>query len=130
MKFFKCGKCDKILEKKYANNHPKSAITWFNADESDEKEKKVDDIANEDKDKKKEDEARKAEEHDKEELRKLSSEELDQLKADLEQEIEKLRPKKETKEAQRKRYDVLDYRQYDSVIYSGDELLKNCGSTD
>lgn len=117
MKFFKCGKCDKILEKKYVNNHPKSAITWYNADESEEKEKKVDDIA-------------KAEEHEKEELRKKTPEELDEILESLKAELHELKnPKKETKEARRK-YDVLGYDQLYSVSSSGDELLQSLGSVD
>ena len=137
MKFFKCGKCDKILEKKYAGNHPKSAITWYNADEEDERKKKVDELqenSNEkDKEKKVKDiDTLKAKLHQLEErMKNVDDEGLNDLLESVRAQLEELeKPKKETKEAQRKKYDVLGYQQYYSALYSGDELMQARGSVD
>jgi len=137
MKFFKCGKCDKILEKKYAGNHPKSAITWYNADEEDERKKKVDELQEnsneEDKEKKVNDiDTLKAKLHQLEErMKDVDDDELNDLLESVRAQLEELeKPKKEIQEAQRKKYDVLAYEQYNSVSYSGDDLMQARGSRD
>ena len=137
MKIFKCGRCDKILEKKYAGNHPKSAITWYNADEHEERKKKVDELqenSNEDepkKDKVNDIDTLKAKLHDLEErVKNVDDDGLNDLLEAVRAQLEELeKPKKETKEAQRK-YDVLGYEQYYSASYSGDELMQARGSVD
>jgi len=109
-----CAKCNKI-----ANDE--------------DKEKKVDEL---------EEESRRAEEHDKEkkekelesyraEARELDDDELDEELVSLRAEIEELKkPKKDTKEARRSRYDVLGYNQMYSVSHSGDDFLIKQGSRD
>ena len=138
MKFFRCGKCDKMLEEKYAGNHPKSEITWYNATEHEERIKKVDELQeNSDKDKPKKDKVNdidtlKAKLHDLEErMKDVDDDELNDLLESVRAQLEELeKPKKETKEAQRKKYDVLAYEQYNSVSYSGDKLMQARGSVD
>ena len=137
MKFFKCGKCDKILEKKYAINHPASEITWYDATEHEERIKKVDELQEnsneEDKEKKVNDiDTLKAKLHDLEErMKDVDDDELNDLLESVRAQLEELeKPKKETKEAQRKKYDVLAYEQYNSVSYSGDDLMQARGSRD
>jgi len=132
MKYFKCGKCDKILEKKYAGNHPHSELTWLNVIEArdHDKEERVKELekedGNENEIKKKEEELETA----KAELRKKTPEELDEILESLRAEIEELKkPKKETKEA-RSRYDVLGYNQMYSASSSGDRLFQDLGSRD
>ena len=65
------------------------------------------------------------------ELRGKSHEELDKIKEDLIAQIEELKKDKtETKEAKRKRYDVLGYQQMNFDSQCGDELMESLGSTD
>ena len=158
MKLFRCGKCDKILEDKYAINHPKSEITWYNATEHEERIKKVDELqenSNEkDKEKKVDDLATlKAKLHDLEEkMKDIDDDELNDLletlRAQLE-DLEKLKPDKNKQSRQSsleylgydssliteskntvKRHSVLLLEPYESVTHSGDRLLMKMGSTD
>ena len=129
-RYYHCGECDTVVDAKYAKNHPKGKLSYLFA--TDDKEKKIDDIA-EDEDKEKEEEltALKAE------LRGKSHEELDKMKEDLKAQIEELRKKMDdeednkSKEAKRKKYSVLGYDNaafnYNAV--AGDWILKDLGST-
>ena len=96
MKLFRCGKCDKILEDKYAINHPSSEITWYDATEHEEiRKKKVDDLqenSNED-ELKKEEEKKKRLESYRADLDDMDRDEMDQLITQLKAQIEELRKK-------------------------------------
>lgn len=126
MKFFKCGKCDKILEDKYAINHPKSEITWYNATEHEDKEKEIDQLQqnNNEEDKEKKDESRKAKEHEKlvqayrAELEDMDKDEVDDLLESLRAEIHELRKKlnPETDEDKQSRKASVEYLGYDSSL--------------
>ncbi len=158
MKFFKCGTCDKILEEKYAGNHPKSEITWYNATEHGDKEKEIDDLQqnNNEKDKKKkvnDIDTLKAKLHDLEDrMKDVDDDELndllESLRADID-ELEKIKPDKNNQSRQAsleylgydssliteskntvKRHSVLLLEPYESVTHSGDRLLIKMGSTD
>ena len=151
MKLFKCSTCDKILEEKFIDKHPASAITWLDATEHEERKKKVEEIegANEDEIKKQKvlDELKNA-------LRKLTSEELDEEKEKLRDEIAKLRaqleelnPEDKDKDTKQERDSRLEQIGYDSSLItkssysvlalepyydnkvSGDELFIKLGST-
>ena len=143
MKFFKCGKCDKILEDKYAINHPKSEITWYNATEHEEiRKKKVDDLqenSNEE-DKEKKDESRKAKEHEKliqayrAELDDMDKDEMDELISQLKAQIEELRKKlnPETDEDKQSKQASLEYLAIGSPHHnkiSGDYLMTGTTAT-
>lgn len=158
MKFFKCGKCDKMLESKYAINHPKSEITWYNATEHEERIKKVDELqenkSEEDKEKKVNDLATlKAKLHDLEDrMKDVDDDELndllESLRADID-ELEKIKPDKDKQSRQAsleylgydsslinkpknsvRSYSVLALNPYESVTHSGDSLLIRLGSRD
>ena len=155
MKLFQCGTCDKILEEKYVNNHPASKITWLDATEHEDRIKEIDQLQN-DKEKKDEEESRKAKEHNKmidelkNALRKLSSQELDEEILRLSEEIEELKkqlkdlPDEEKQERDSKlehigldsslitntRYHVLTLDQSYRDSKSGDKLLILMGSSD
>ena len=93
MKLFRCGKCDKMLEEKYAINHPKSEITWYNATEHEERKKKVDDIEGKGNEEKLEEEKKKRLESYRAELDDMDHDELDKLMKSLRAEIHELRKK-------------------------------------
>jgi len=134
MKFFKCGKCDKILEKKYAINHPASEITWYDADEHEERIKKVEEIEEnsneEDKKKKVNDiDTLKAKLHDLEErMKDVDDDELtDLLESLLGQmdELEKLKPDEKDKDRDTKQASVefIGVDTYHSVRKDGDDTI-------
>jgi len=150
MKLFKCSTCDKILEEKFIDKHPASAITWLDATEHEEKKKKVEEIegANEEEI---EEEREKHLESIRKSLRKLSSQELDEelirLSEELKEIKKKLTPTKEDEEKQEResrlehigldsslitntRYHVLTLNQSYRDSKSGDELLILMGSSD
>jgi len=126
MRLFKCGKCKNIFDEKYADAHEK--ITWLSATEHEDKEKKVDELTDEEKEKAK----AKRFTADKDELRKLDDDELDKIKESLLAELDELKKdkKKESKDASTKRYDVLAYDTYNHDSQCGDELMESLGSSD
>ena len=124
-----CG--DKLKDSKHYQ------VICRGATEHEDRIKKVDDLQEngneEDKDKKVDDLATlKAKLHDLEErMKDVDDDELNDLLESVRAQLEELeKPKKETKEAQRKKYDVLAYEQYNSVSYSGDKLMQARGSVD
>ena len=131
MKFFKCGKCDKMLEEKYAINHPASEITWYNATQHEERIKKVDELqenkSEEDKEKKVNDiDTLKAKLHDLEErMKDVDDDELndllESLRAQLE-ELEKLKPDK-NKQSRQSSLEYLGVDTYHSVRKDGDDAI-------
>ena len=125
-KLYHCGSCDSVVDEKHLSNHSKDSISYLFAVDENDKEKKVDDIAqDEDKKKEKELESLKAE------LRGKSHEELDKIKEDLIAQIEELKKNKnESREAKRKRYDVLGYQQMNFDSQCGDDMMKELGSVD
>jgi len=124
-RYYHCGECDQVVDQKNLKNHKGKTSYLFALDDK-EKEKKVDDIA-QDEDEKKEKELKSL----KAELRGKSHEELDKIKEDLTAQIEELKKKKtESKEASTKRYDVLAYDTYYLNSKVGDCIFKVLGSTD
>lgn len=128
-----CNLCSKPLkDSKYYE------VICRDATEHD-REERIDDLENKNKEKKDE-ESRKAKEHEKlieaykADLKDLDDDELDKilesLRAELEELKEKLKPEKETKEASRKNYDVLLLEPYQDNTKLGDGLLIKLGSTD
>ena len=130
MKFFRCGKCDKMLEEKYAINHPKSEITWYNATEHEERIKKVDELqenSNED-ELKKEEEKKKRLESYRAELEDMDKDELDDLLESLRAEIHELRKKlnpspDEDKQSKQASVEFIGVDTYHSVITDGDNAI-------
>ena len=132
MKLFQCGTCDKILEEKYVNNHPASKITWLDATEHEDRIKEIDQLQN-DKEKKDEEESRKAKEHNKmidelkNALRKLSSQELDEEMLRLSEEIQELKkqlkdlPDEETKKSKSAMAEYIGIDNSHSVGIDGDD---------
>ena len=132
MKLFKCGTCDKILEEKYASNHPASKITWLDATEHEERKKEIDEMQEnsneENKEKKVNDLATlKAKLHDLEEkMKDVDDPELNDLlqsvKAQLE-ELEKINPETD-EEAKKSKSAMAEFigidNNYHSVSIDGD----------
>ena len=134
MKFFRCGTCDKILEEKYAGNHPKSAITWYNATEHEDRIKEVDELQENSNEEKLEEEKKKRLESYRAELEDMDRDELDDLLESLRAEIHELRKKlnPETDEDKQSRKASLEYLATGSPCHNtilGDHLLTGASVT-
>ena len=93
MKLFRCGKCDKILEDKYAINHPSSEITWYDATQHQERIKKVEEIEGKGNEEKLEEEKKKRLDSYRADLDDMDKDEMDELISQLKAQIEELRKK-------------------------------------
>ena len=130
MKFFKCGKCDKILEDKYAINHPSSEITWYNATQHEERIKKVDELQenSNDDELKKEEEKKKRLESYRADLEDMDKDEIDDLLESLRAEIHELRKKlnpetDEDKQSKEASLEFIGVDAYHSVGKDGDNAI-------
>ena len=128
MKFFKCGKCDKMLEEKYAINHPKSEITWYNADEHEERIKKVEEIEGKGNEEKLEEEKKKRLESYRADLDDMDRDELDDLLQSLRAEIHELRKKlnpetDENEQSKQASVEFIGVDTYHSVRKDGDDVI-------
>ena len=132
MKFFKCGKCDKILENKYAGNQPSSEIIWYDATEHEERIKKVEEIEGKGNEEKLEEEKKKRLESYRADLDDMDQDEMDELISQLKAQIEELRKKlnpdeedKETKKSKSAMAEFIGVNNYHSAGVDVDTAVES-----